>query len=347
MTMIPEAGARPKDRKRLDWVDALKGFAIFCVTFGHCNPWQPLETYIYSFHMFVFFFISGFLFSVKSTQKKMILGCVKKILVPFILWNTISAVADYVSSNDWELFIKELFVLEGTLTSNPPIWFLLVLFIAEMIFIVLRLHRRIWISASAMVICAVLWILYGETWALWKLNLVPMALCFFIFGYVFKPFVGKIGKKYILLPLTIPSIYCALMNVRLLFTKGRFGNYFYCITAAVCGTIIMVGLFASYKPLSKFGFLKTWGRNSLFIMATQYFIFHRVTELSEKYLDMNLMKHKDTFISFLVALGTILLISLVLWVIKKLTYRSRFLRAIGGAFGVQYDILPVKPESVG
>lgn len=47
--------------KRIDWIDSLKGFGIFCVTLGHlaCNYF--IETHIYSFHMFLFFFLSGFL----------------------------------------------------------------------------------------------------------------------------------------------------------------------------------------------------------------------------------------------------------------------------------------------
>ena len=47
--------------ERLNWIDSLKGFGIFCVTFGHlaCNFF--IETHIYSYHMFLFFFISGFL----------------------------------------------------------------------------------------------------------------------------------------------------------------------------------------------------------------------------------------------------------------------------------------------
>ena len=49
--------------KRLDWVDALKGFGIFCVTFGHLGTNIYLEKHIYSFHMFLFFFISGYLFN--------------------------------------------------------------------------------------------------------------------------------------------------------------------------------------------------------------------------------------------------------------------------------------------
>ena len=68
-------------KKRIEWIDALKGFLIVCVTIGHCNVWPPLERYIYSFHMLVFFAVSGFLFSAKPTAKEMLMNRIKKDII--------------------------------------------------------------------------------------------------------------------------------------------------------------------------------------------------------------------------------------------------------------------------
>lgn len=52
---------------RIGWIDALRGFAIFLVVMGHLIQmrWWPdgsvIKEYIYSFHMPLFMFISGFL----------------------------------------------------------------------------------------------------------------------------------------------------------------------------------------------------------------------------------------------------------------------------------------------
>ncbi len=340
---LPSSAATLENlQKRIDWIDALKGFGIFCVTFGHCNPWSPLEKYIYSFHMFLFFFISGFLFTIKEDRKKMLINCFKKLLLPFIAWNTVSSLNDSLPKKDFGLFIREFFVLGGKLTSNPPIWFLLVLFITELIFILLKLHRHTLISVAAMTLSLTLWIIFGHEWVLWKLNLVPMALSFFLLGYIFKPFVYKIGKKCILIPLGIISIFFALQNIRIVYTYGKFGNYLYCIIAAFCGTLLMVGLFSSAKVFTRLNFLIEWGKNSLMIMATQYFVFDAITLLSQHFFEMNLMKYKDTFISFSVALFTVFFINSMVSVIKKLTYKSKFLRAVGVTFGIQYHMpLPV------
>lgn len=56
--------------KRLQYVDFLKGFAILCVVVGHIAAFNPkcdlLIDFVYSFHMPLFFFISGFLFHKKT-----------------------------------------------------------------------------------------------------------------------------------------------------------------------------------------------------------------------------------------------------------------------------------------
>lgn len=58
------------EKKRIDWVDMLKGIAIICVIIGH-RTWSDygalpcmLKSWIYSFHMPLFFFLSGFVFSI-------------------------------------------------------------------------------------------------------------------------------------------------------------------------------------------------------------------------------------------------------------------------------------------
>ena len=62
--------------QRIDWIDALKGFAIITVVIGHCatdcmssgnypaykSLINAIYSFIYSFHMPLFFTISGYVF---------------------------------------------------------------------------------------------------------------------------------------------------------------------------------------------------------------------------------------------------------------------------------------------
>lgn len=322
--------------KRIEWIDALKGFLIFCVTIGHCNVWAPIEKYIYSFHMFLFFFISGFLFSVKPTVKEMLIKCSKKIFLPFVCWNIISSLIGLIYTRDLWNFVEELFVINGNLTWNPTIWFLLVLFLAESIIIMLKLHRKKWISILTVVLSLALWVLIADKWLLWKANLIPMAIAFFLLGYLLKGVISILQRWYVIVLSGIGSVVFAMMNIRIVYTYGQFGNYIYCILAAFCGVLFFVGLFSKLKFFSKIPFLKEWGKNSLAIMAMQYFVFTFIKIASTKMIHVDLMKISNTGLALVITLITICIIMLFVCLLKKLAQRIRFVHVISEALGISY-----------
>jgi len=325
------------NNKRIEWIDALKGFAIFCVTLGHLNMWSPIEKWIYSFHMFLFFFLSGFLFSARKPTKEILKTRVKRLLLPFMAWNIISSLIGFFCiDKSFSNFVEELFVLNGNLTWNAPIWFLLVLFLAETIVVLLKLYKHKWLIITTIIICLGLWVLIGHKWYLWKLNLLPMAICFFLLGFVFKPAISRIHKWYILLLLGIGSIVFSSLNIRIVYTYGEFGNYIYCIPAAFCGALFLVALFSSNSVLSRLRFLRVWGRNSLMIMATQCFVFKIVSFLSIKLLNIDLINCYSSTVSIVLALFITALINLVVELFKKYTNNVRPLRIISEIFGLQY-----------
>ena len=47
------------NKKRILWIDYAKAFAMFFVVIGHVNSGNYLTNWIYSFHMPLFFFLSG------------------------------------------------------------------------------------------------------------------------------------------------------------------------------------------------------------------------------------------------------------------------------------------------
>lgn len=48
--------------KRDATIDTVKGIGIFLIVFGHLNLQEPMQTIIYSFHIPLFFIVSGMLF---------------------------------------------------------------------------------------------------------------------------------------------------------------------------------------------------------------------------------------------------------------------------------------------
>jgi len=123
--------------KRLGYIDKLRGFAILLVVLGQLYlPYtnegnsHPVAEMIYSFHMPLFFFISGYLCEI--THKIDRIGywnfCKKKmtsLLVPYIFW----ALAVSFLFTDKPVTSFSEFILLFNFFPNKLFWFMPVLFL--------------------------------------------------------------------------------------------------------------------------------------------------------------------------------------------------------------------------
>ena len=72
---------------RKTYIDYMRAFAILLVIAGHANAFNDsVKTWIYSFHMPLFFMISGLTLSEKKLSLKLVEKKVRVLLVPYIVW---------------------------------------------------------------------------------------------------------------------------------------------------------------------------------------------------------------------------------------------------------------------
>lgn len=119
-------------------LDAVKALAIFFVVFGHCIQyisgtvfWENrIFQIIYSFHMPLFFMLSGFFFvgQQEKSAKDFIIKKTLTLLVPCLMWATLSAVGSLVMTGDIKAFILKILT-----PSCWPFWFLKGLFIVQIV----------------------------------------------------------------------------------------------------------------------------------------------------------------------------------------------------------------------
>lgn len=120
--------------KRLEYIDVMRGIAILLVIFEHSIGYMQdsIARFILSFHMPLFFFISGYLLKPidKSEYKALIIKKTRTILLPQVtlalLSITISILFDVVLKNKMSLSEVDFLSPFGT-------WFLIVLFLMEML----------------------------------------------------------------------------------------------------------------------------------------------------------------------------------------------------------------------
>lgn len=87
------------NKGRVLWLDLIKAFSIFLVLVGHSIQYyhhsdqfwtNPVWEMIYSFHMPLFFMVSGCVFNGNVTIKKFLITKIRTLLIPFIIWNLIA-----------------------------------------------------------------------------------------------------------------------------------------------------------------------------------------------------------------------------------------------------------------
>lgn len=76
---------------RINWIDWAKCIAITMVVFGHIPQTEGsfLPFYICTFHIPLFFFISGYLTKTRPNTKEEFRKCKRSLIIPYILYNII------------------------------------------------------------------------------------------------------------------------------------------------------------------------------------------------------------------------------------------------------------------
>lgn len=309
--------------ERIQWIDALKGFGILCVTFGHLAPWYPLETHIYSFHMCLFFFISGYLFRREESLSSFIAKKFTNILIPFLAWDLLASLVAIALGKGIKETVSKFFVINGRLCWNAPIWFLLILFIAESLYkVIAKYGKSKRTSYTALIISAVLWILVGAYPYSLKLNLVPLALFFYALGDIFHiSYREHPATKTTIIVIALIGmtsvLFGTILNIRISYTGGFFGNIYYCIIAAVAGTLFYVLIFQNWRKLGENKILCMLGQNSLIIMATQYWLFYPFDAISQKLFCVSVWHSRSTVKALAVTVITVFFIMISVSIFKK------------------------------
>lgn len=137
---------------RLQWIDALKGIGIILVVFAHHKLPVALDTYIFSFHMPLFFFISGLLFDFwkhTSSAANFVKKRFRSLIVPYFGFALLTCLfyllvdtgyqpgitnIDFFKASPVENIHSIVYALGPLISYNPPLWFLTCLFITELLF---------------------------------------------------------------------------------------------------------------------------------------------------------------------------------------------------------------------
>ena len=135
-------------KKKIDWLAVLQGFSMLLVVIGHItltnvprDPSTPsatgIETAIYTFHMPLFIFISGWLFFYtcirkEKSYKDVLVSKLKRLAIPFLAFTLVTTLLKIAFPQLMHrvVDVEEIINTFVLFSSNPlgEMWFLVVLF---------------------------------------------------------------------------------------------------------------------------------------------------------------------------------------------------------------------------
>lgn len=301
--------------ERLSYLDIAKAIGILLVILGHiyCND-DNFHIWIYSFHMPLFYFISGITFN-KTKYKnvvKLLNNKIKILGIPYIIYNIVNLTLiliflDYPKS-DFIICILHVFALTG----YGAMWFLPSLIIIQIMFYLIDkfINNKLIKVLIFIAIFLITYILRKFDYNIIMLVLYRsfIGLIFFASGnyiYIYIKY-KKIKYREIILLLFINIITC-FINGRVELWDLRLNNILLYFISSITGTLFIIYI---CKKIYTNKFLEYIGKNSLIIMCTHQIII----ELIRKYI---LVKENKGVLSILLFIVVVLIEILILKLLEK------------------------------
>lgn len=187
--------------KRLDYIDFAKAFGMLLIVWGHIRLGDWSNAFVYAFHIPLFFFLSGMVFSKKRYPdfKSFLLKRVNSLIKPYIVFSVLTwivwAAFSYVTHANVDSYwmpLAETFIAQGSggfLLHNVPLWFVTCLFVVEIIYYFLADLKRLWIMTITIVMAAIsYWAIinlecFDVTLLPWNIEVAMLAISFYAAGH--------------------------------------------------------------------------------------------------------------------------------------------------------------------
>lgn len=243
------------EKNRIEWIDMSKGIAIFLMVIGHTSIPEIGAKFIWSFHMPLFFIVSGFLYKEENNRAffPFLRKISKSLLIPYLFFTIINYVGFKYICNPGSINVDvDKIYLTGW--EGIALWFVQVLFVTELIY-----NRLIWLrmkcGTTIVVILLLISYFFGYYLFIKDINIpytmssVFHAFVFFSVGGLLKTKIKEIASpcSISILKILLTFIFAQFMP-RLDLCSNNYGIFFLNTLLACFGTL---GVFSISKNLSR------------------------------------------------------------------------------------------------
>lgn len=302
--------------------DVLKGIGILLMITAHTLGWKHfLYPYIYTFHIPLFFLVSGYLYKPRTIQEQ-IKKDLRRLLIPYI---TIT-IAEIILVFIYEIIFHHKILIAFYLFSNSisPIWFLLALFISKTLFNLVLANTKHFIIFPLIISSISYWVTSIYCFRLpFCISSATGALIFIAVGYY-----AKINNLIIVLKdyswCSIPLAVFLWINTSVFGKVDTYQNIYQLwlidVAGAIGGTYLFFRISQQIVLHCKvtLGILSKAGYYSIIILS-----FHSVEFIFPQWFQILFFLH-NSFIIPAILLARFLFVYLSI----KITLRVRFMRLI-------------------
>lgn len=282
---------------RLEWLDVLKCIVMYLVVVGHAAPRGTNDTlgyYIYSFHMPLFFAISGMAFYLQCRKREFTIGSLVKNKAKTLIWPywafSLIALPIWIFNNqiisDAGADNNVLKLLYGTFYSNEEymtsttnaMWFLPTLFLTLITFWIIEKWSDGNEKTLVLAICIIGCFGYAGSHyesgfdSPWHIETIPIALMCILLGWCFikhidkfYSIIGGTGRQVLWVVILLPIAYCcARFNTKISMAVNTYGSFVLFAGSMICFSMICI-IISLWIPA--FRLLKFIGRNTVVILA--------------------------------------------------------------------------------
>lgn len=283
---------------RINWIDWSKSICIFLVILGHTHIKESqsyIIQYIYTFHIPLFFVLSGLLCKKNSLYKQLIEKDFRYLIIPYCTYGIFIIIFHSITSHNINLYyyINNLqILLLGEDNKIGPIWFLIALFFTkQMYYLIEILSRR---KHSILLLITFISFVPFHLLSCYKINIpffIDSALCglpFFLLGTYLNMYMKsltKINKRLLI----INFILSIIVSTTLFHLNGMpdlsscyYGSniiLFYVCAISGCLTIITLSVYLNkyvfrYVTVTSYGTIVIVGLSGFFLSVLNYYVPH-------------------------------------------------------------------------
>ena len=294
-TKTREAKTVAEEKSRIEYLDIAKAFAIILIVMGHALGYSEhtsiLYKFIFSFHVVLFFILSGYTFNAKDDFLTFLKKRLLRIVFPYFLWGAVFLIpllifGDSMSSAtgdgkhfDLKLQLLRLLIGNGIgdgLRQNSPLWFLPALFSTQLLyyFVIKFSSREKLVPVLGVIMLAVSFVCtYLMPVILpFGLNSALTIGIFFYAGWLFKRFElfdkEKLFKIPVVFVLLFFGVLSAYRNDLISSVEYKYGRLYLYILSGVGISVFVI--YVSYL-IGKSKFLEFIGVNTMGIL-----VFHKI-----------------------------------------------------------------------